>query len=66
MRQSPHALGVRLADPDEATIGGHVLELLVRLPQPGEAITIHGHRAEVLAVEDLRITKLRFTPQRQT
>jgi CBS domain containing-hemolysin-like protein len=59
------ALAVKFADPDEATIGGHGLELLGRLPHPGEIITLDGHRAEVLAVDDARITQLRFTPQPQ-
>jgi CBS domain containing-hemolysin-like protein len=56
------ALGVAFTDPDEATIGGHVLELLGRLPEPGETVPIDGYRAEVLAADETRITELRFTP----
>ena len=53
-------LGVAIADPREATIGGHVLELLGRVPQPGEVIDLDGYRAEVCGVDGARITKLRF------
>jgi CBS domain containing-hemolysin-like protein len=56
------ALGVEFTDPDEATIGGHVLELLGRLPEPGKTVLIDGYRAEVLAADETRITELRFTP----
>jgi CBS domain containing-hemolysin-like protein len=53
-------LGITFADPDEATIGGHVVELLGRLPDPGEIVDVDGHSVEVVAVEETRISELRF------
>jgi CBS domain containing-hemolysin-like protein len=51
-----------ISDPNEATIGGHVLELLGRLPDPGEVVEIDGHRARVTDVEDARIVELVIDP----
>jgi CBS domain containing-hemolysin-like protein len=56
------ALGIAFTDPDEATIGGHVLELLGRLPEASETVVIDGYQAEVLAADEMRSTELRFTP----
>ena len=53
-------LGLEIADPHEATIGGHILELLGRMPEVGEVIELDGYRAEVESVVDARITGLRF------
>jgi CBS domain containing-hemolysin-like protein len=53
-------LGLEIEDPDEATIGGHVLELLGRIPKRGEVIDVDGRRAEVTGVDDTRVTELRF------
>ena len=53
-------LGIVFSAPHEATMGGHVLELLGRLPEPGEIVDVDGHRAEVAAVGDARIIELRF------
>jgi CBS domain containing-hemolysin-like protein len=55
-------LGLEIEDPDEATIGGHVLELLGRIPTPGEVIDVDGRRAEVTDVDDTRVVELRFVP----
>jgi len=55
-------LETEISDPHEATIGGHVLELLGRLPAPGEVVEIDGHRARVTSVEDARIAELVIEP----
>jgi CBS domain containing-hemolysin-like protein len=52
------ALSVEFTNPDEATIGGHVVELLGRLPERGESVVIDGHLAEVLEIDETRITEL--------
>lgn len=57
-------LGLRIEDPHEATIGGHLLELLGRLPETGERIEFDGFVAEVSAVDGGRIATLHFSPQR--
>ena len=55
-------LDIEISDPHEATIGGHILELLGRLPEPGEHVDLNGQRAEVTSVGDGRIKELRFEP----
>jgi CBS domain containing-hemolysin-like protein len=56
------AVGLELDGAAEATIGGHVLEQLGRLPEPGEWIDVDGRRAQVVSVADGRIEELRFVP----
>ena len=53
-------LGIELEDSHEATIGGHVLELLGRLPDPAETVEVDGLTAQVLATKDGRIVELQF------
>jgi CBS domain containing-hemolysin-like protein len=55
-------LETEISDAHEATIGGHVLELLGRLPEPGEVVEIDGHRARVTGVDDARIAELVIEP----
>jgi CBS domain containing-hemolysin-like protein len=56
-------LGVQVEDPHESTIGGHIIELLGRLPHVGEVVQINGHYAEVTGVDETRITELTFNQQ---
>lgn len=51
-------LGVAIEDPHEATIGGHVVELLGRVPDVGEVVEVDGHALEVTEVEETRIAEL--------
>jgi CBS domain containing-hemolysin-like protein len=53
-------LNVEIANPHEATIGGHVIEMLGRLPQVGEIVQLNGHAAKVTGVDETRITELTF------
>jgi CBS domain containing-hemolysin-like protein len=53
-------LALEFSDPNEATIGGHVIETLGRLPSAGEVVEIDGHRIRIVAVGDARITELSF------
>ncbi|MGI8804473.1 MAG: hemolysin family protein [Thermoleophilaceae bacterium] len=53
-------LGFELPDPHEATIGGHILEMLGRMPEVGEVIDLDGYRAEIESRTDAQITGLRF------
>jgi CBS domain containing-hemolysin-like protein len=62
IRMLEEELGVMLEDAHEATIGGHVVELIGRLPAVGEQIVVGGHRLEVCEVDDARIVKLRLEP----
>ena len=56
-------LGIVIEDPHEATIGGHILEQLGRMPHVGEVVAVDGYDAEVAGVADARITALRFRPK---
>ncbi len=60
LRLVEHELGVSLDGAHEATIGGHVLERLGRLPQSGETVELDGLRAEVTEVNGERIERLRL------
>jgi CBS domain containing-hemolysin-like protein len=53
---------LELAFPEapEATLGGHVVEILGRIPGAGEIVVVDGHEIEVLAVDEARILELRF------
>ena len=60
IRLLAHELGIEIEDPHEATIGGHILELLGRMPAVGEEVELDGYRAQVESVSDARIIGLRF------
>ncbi len=62
IRMLEEELGVMLEDAHEATIGGHLVELIGRLPAVGEQIVVGGQRLEVCEVDDARIVKLRLEP----
>jgi CBS domain containing-hemolysin-like protein len=51
-------LGFELDEHHEATIGGYVSELLGRLPEVGEVVSLQGHEVEVTGVEGTRIVSL--------
>jgi CBS domain containing-hemolysin-like protein len=58
-------LDLALDDPHEATIGGHVVEELGRVPREGEVVELHGVRFEVVAATDTQVEELRVpTPVR--
>jgi CBS domain containing-hemolysin-like protein len=42
----------------ETTVGGYLSEPLARVPSHGEVVESHGHRFEILAVEETRITEV--------
>ena len=54
------ALEIDFEHATEATIGGHVLELLGRLPEKGEVVRVDGHNVEIIGVDETQITELRF------
>ncbi|MDQ3723974.1 MAG: hemolysin family protein [Actinomycetota bacterium] len=56
-------LGVHVSEAHEATIGGHLVETLGRVPQIGETIQLDGYTVEVRGVDEARITRLRFEPR---
>ena len=58
-----HELGIELSGPHEATVGGHLVELLGRVPDVGENIELSGFDVEVCATDETRITRLRFEPR---
>jgi len=56
-------LGVDIAEHHEATIGGHLLEELGRLPDVGENVSLADLECEVTSVQDGRIGELRCRPR---
>ena len=63
LRLLSEELGLEVADHHEATIGGHLLERLGRLPKVGETVALDGFVAEVVAVGEGRLERLRLSPQ---
>ena len=53
-------LGIEIVDGGEATIGGHVVEMLGRVPDPGEQLVLLGHDLVIEAVDEARIDELRL------
>ena len=43
----------------EATIGGHLVELLGRVPEAGETVDLAGFAVRIDAVDEARIVELR-------
>ena len=52
--------GVEIENSGEATIGGHIVELLGRVPEAGEVVDVAGRPATVVAVDEARIVELRI------
>jgi CBS domain containing-hemolysin-like protein len=51
-------LGLKLEAPHEATLNGHLIEELGRVPLPGETVELDGARLEVLAGDETQVTQL--------
>jgi CBS domain containing-hemolysin-like protein len=61
LREVVARVGLELGDlPHEATIGGHLLEELGRVPSAGETVTVDGRPVEILDADEAQITRLRF------
>lgn len=58
VRVVAEALGVVVDGPHEATVGGYLVELLGRMPEPGEVVQLGGAELRVLAVDEARIIAL--------
>jgi CBS domain containing-hemolysin-like protein len=57
-------LGLDLDEaPHEATIGGHLLELLGRVPEQGEVVDLHGVPVQVTRVGEAQVSELRVPPE---
>ncbi|HEV2821297.1 MAG TPA: hemolysin family protein [Solirubrobacteraceae bacterium] len=55
--------GLQLEDHHEATVSGHLLERLGRIPDVGETLEIEGRPVEVTQVGEARIEQLRVPAQ---
>jgi CBS domain containing-hemolysin-like protein len=51
-----------MSEPHEATIGGHLVDILGRVPEVGEVIDLGGSRTEGSDIDDTRITHPRIQP----
>ncbi len=63
IRLLTETLGVKVSEPHEATVGGHLVEVLGRVPEVGETIELDGSNVEVCGVDEARVTRLRFEPR---
>jgi putative hemolysin len=63
LRLVSEELGFEVADHHESTIGGYVLELLGRMPEVGKTVSLDGFVAEVVAVGEGRLERLRLSPR---
>jgi putative hemolysin len=59
LRMLAEELGIEIDDHHEATISGHLLEKLGRIPEVGETLEIEGRPVEVTRVGEARIDQLR-------
>jgi CBS domain containing-hemolysin-like protein len=66
LRPVAERLGARVEGPHEATVGGHLIEELGRVPEPGEIVDLGGVQVQVVAVDDTRVTALRVPPATAT
>jgi CBS domain containing-hemolysin-like protein len=55
IRALAERLGFDLDEHHETTVGGYISGRLARVPEPGETVELHGHRAEILSVDETRI-----------
>jgi CBS domain containing-hemolysin-like protein len=53
-------LGIEIENTGEATIGGHVVEMLGRVPEAGEVVDVEGCTVTITAVDEARIVELQF------
>lgn len=58
VRALAERVGWELDEHHESTVGGYLSEQLGRVPEVGETVDCHGWKAEILAVEETRITSL--------
>ena len=59
LRMLADELGIEIDDRHEATISGHLLERLGRIPEVGETLELEGRAVEVTRVGEARIDQLR-------
>jgi putative hemolysin len=62
LRDLARELDLELDDPHEATIGGHVVEELGRVPEPGETLELDGLSIEVVESDGPLVRSLRLRP----
>ena len=54
--------GIRLPEGPYETVAGYVLAALGELPEPGESVTVPGHKITVMEMDARRIARLRVSP----
>jgi CBS domain containing-hemolysin-like protein len=64
VREVADRLGVRIEAPHEATISGHVLEDLGRVPRAGDVVMLGDAELEVVAADETSILELRAPARR--
>lgn len=62
LQEFESASGITLPDGHYETVAGFVLDRLGRLPRVGDRVEVPGHVLTVLAMDRLRIARIRVTP----
>ena len=62
LQEFESASGITLPDGHYETVAGFVIDRLGRLPRVGDRVEISGHVLTVLAMDRLRIARIRVTP----
>ena len=62
LQEFESASGITLPDGHYETVAGFVIDRLGRLPRVGDRVEVPGHVLTVLAMDRLRIARIRVTP----
>lgn len=62
LQEFESATGLALPDGHYETVGGYVMDRLGRLPRSGDRVEVAGHVLRVVAMDGLRIGRIRVTP----
>lgn len=63
LQEFESATGITLPEGPYETVAGFIIDRLGRLPHTGDRVDVSGHVLTVTAMNRLRITRIRVTPQ---
>ncbi|MGI8730726.1 MAG: hemolysin family protein [Solirubrobacteraceae bacterium] len=63
IRMLEQRLDIKISEAHEATVGGHIVEVIGRVPEAGETLELEGYNVEVCAADEARVIDLRFEPR---
>ena len=63
LRQVAETLDLNVGEVHEATIGGHLIETIGRVPEEGEHVTIAGREFQVTRTAETQVVELRTSAE---